>query len=171
MAIKDQPPAIPTRRDSDKTHSVALICTANRCRSVMAHAIFVDEVRKRALTVDVYSAGVMDFSDQPPVDETSRTCLHFNTPSPKQVPTWVGQLPLEEIKRFLVMETNHAETLTREFGVSPDRISLLGTFDPRKRGAEIDDPFFSYSPVVYARSYELIRDCIRGYLDTTDDLK
>lgn len=136
----------------------------------MAHAILVDEASKRALDVEVYSAGVIDFSDQPPVDETSRTCLHYNTPSDKPAPTFVGQLPLHSITRFLVMESGHAETLAREFGVSPDRISLLGAFDPKKRGDEIADPFFSYSEVVYRRSYELIRDCIIGYLDTTDDL-
>lgn len=151
--------------------AIALICTANRCRSIMAHAIFVDEARKRSLDVDVYSAGVIDFSDQPLVDLTSRTCLHYKTPSPKESPTFVGQLPLDTIKRFLVMEIGHAEALEKEFGISPDRISLLGTFDPRKRGAEIDDPFYSYSDVVYQRSYERIRDCINGYLDATNDLK
>jgi protein-tyrosine-phosphatase len=151
--------------------AIALICTANRCRSVMAHAIFVDEARKRSLTVDVYSAGVIDCSDQPPVSETSRTCLHFNTPPPRKPPTWVHQLPIEKIKRFLVMERDHAETLTREFGILPDRISLLGTFDPQRRGAEIDDPFFSHNEQVYKRVYEQIRDCIVGYLETTDELR
>ena len=135
----------------------------------MAHAILVDEARKRSLSIDVYSAGVIDFSDQPLVDQTSRTCLYYNTPSPKDSPSFAGRLPLDTIKRFLVMEIGHAETLADEFGISPDRISLLGTFDPRKRGAEIDDPFFSYSDAVYRRSYERIRDCIVGYLDTTKD--
>ena len=137
----------------------------------MAHAIFVDEARKRSLSVEVYSAGVIDFSDQPLVDQTSRTCLRYNTPSPKKSPTFAGRLPLARIKRFLVMEIGHAEVLANQFGISPDRISLLGTFDPRKRGAEIDDPFFSYSDAVYQRCYEHIRDCIVGYLDTTHDLK
>jgi protein-tyrosine-phosphatase len=151
--------------------SVALICTANRCRSVMAHAILVDEARKRALAVEIYSAGVIDFSDEPPLLETSRTCLQHNTPPPKDAPTWAGDLPLDSITRFLVMEHDHADALTSEFGILPSRISLLGSFDPRNRGAEIADPFFSYSEMVYERSYELIRDCIVGYLDTTEDLR
>src|ERR1700704_3932115 len=121
--------------------SVALICTANRCRSVMAHAIFVAEVRKRSLAVEVYSAGVLDFSDQPQLAETSTTCLHHNTPPPKESPTWVGQLPLESIDRFLVMEQEHANLLMSRFGISPERISLLGAFDPKQRGIEIADPF------------------------------
>jgi len=150
--------------------SVALICTANRCRSVMAHAIFVDEARKRSLLIKIYSAGVIDFSRQPPLSETSKICLQHNTPPPKESPTWVGQLPLDSINRFLVMEQEHADALTSEFGISPKRISLLGSFDPQRRGAEIADPFFSHSEVVYERSYKRIRDCIIGYLDTTADL-
>ena len=149
--------------------SVALICTANRCRSVMAHAIFVAEARKRSLAVEIYSAGVFDFSDQPPLVETSITCLQHNTPPPKETPTWVRQLPLDSINRFLVMEHDHADVLTSEYGISSNRISLLGTFDPQRRGAEIADPF-SHGSVVYERSYKLIRDCIIGYLDTTDEL-
>jgi len=97
------------------------------------------------------------------------TCLEHNTPPPKKTPTWVRHLPLESINRFLVMEHDHAEVLTSEYGISPNRISLLGTFDPQRRGAEIADPF-SHGSVVYERSYQLIRDCIIGYLDTTDEL-
>jgi protein-tyrosine-phosphatase len=149
-------------------HSVAAICTANRCRSIMAHAILVDEARKRSLSIDVYSAGIRDFSDQPPLIETSSTCLHYHTPPPKVRPTWVGELPLRSIDRFLVMEQVHADALESEFGILADRISLLGDFDPKRRGAEIDDPFFSYSEKIYRKSYELIRDCIVGYLETAD---
>jgi protein-tyrosine-phosphatase len=149
--------------------SVALICTANRCRSVMAHAIFVAEARKRSLAMEIYSAGVLDFSDQPPLVETSMTCLQHSTPPPEKAPTWVRHLPLDSIKRFLVMEHDHADVLKSEFGISPERISLLGTFDPQRRGDEIADPF-SLGSLVYERSYQLIRDCIVGYLDTTDDL-
>ncbi len=135
----------------------------------MAHAIFVAEAGKRSLAVEIYSAGVLDFSDQPPLAETSFTCLQHNTPPPKETPTWVRQLPLDSINRFLVMEHDHADVLTSEYGISSNRISLLGTFDPQRRGSEIVDPF-SQGSVVYERSYQLIRDCIIGYLDTTDEL-
>lgn len=136
----------------------------------MAHAILSDEALKRSLAIDIFSAGTLDFSDQPPLIETSMTCLHYHTPVPKQTPTWVAQLPIGSIDRFLVMEQRHADALRDEFGISPDRISLLGTFDPKRRGAEIDDPFFSYSEEVYRSSYRRIRDCIIGYLETADEL-
>jgi protein-tyrosine-phosphatase len=137
---------------------------------MMAHAILLDEARKRSLSIDVYSAGIRDFSDQPPLMETSSTCLHYNTPPPKLRPTWVGELPLRTIDRFLVMEQAQADALQSEFGIPANKISLLGEFDPRHRGVEIDDPFFSYSEKIYRSSYELIRDCVVGYLDTTDQL-
>ncbi|HSE30074.1 MAG TPA: hypothetical protein VLA93_00705 [Pyrinomonadaceae bacterium] len=151
--------------------SVALICTANRCRSIMAHAILTDEAQKRSLDIDIYSAGILDFSDQPPLDETSNTCLHFKTPPPKLMSTWVAQLPLASIDRFLVMEQQHADALENQFGISADRITLLGSFDPKQRGAEISDPFFSYSEEVYRSSYRLIRECIIEYLNTANELR
>ena len=149
--------------------SVALICTANRCRSVMAHAIFLAEAASRQLSVQVYSAGVYDFSDQPPIDDTVRTCIKHNTPSPKEAPTWVRDLPLASIDRFLVMEQHHADVLMREFGVPRARVSLLGEFDPQGRGSEISDPF-NRGSLVYDESYRQIRDCIVNYLQSIADL-
>jgi len=148
--------------------SVALICTANRCRSVMAHAIFVDEARKRSLPIDVYSAGVIDFSDQPQLEETSATCLSHNTSPPKDSPMFVAELPLQSIDRFLVMEHYHAHVLLHDYDIPPERVSLLGDFDPRQRAAEISDPF-GRGEIAYERSYRLMRDCIINYLETTDD--
>ena len=135
----------------------------------MAHAIFVDEVRKRSLPVKVYSAGVYDFSDAPRIVDTSNTCRQHNTPAPDKDPTWVAELPLDSIKRFLVMEHDHADVLTNDHDIPADRISLLGTFDPHQRGVEIADPYGEGSQV-YDQCYRLIRDCIVGYLDTTDEL-
>ena len=135
----------------------------------MAHAIFVDEAKKRSLAVEIYSAGVFDFSDAPALIETTTTCLQHHTPPPKTTPTWAGELPLDTIDRFLVMEREHADVLENTYGVAPDRISLLGTFDPHERGEEIADPF-SHSSQVYEQSYQLIRDCIIGYLETTDEM-
>jgi len=150
--------------------SIALICSANRCRSVIAHAILVSEVEKRGLPVEVYSAGVFDFRGEPSIDGTTITCARHNTPAPAEVATWVRDLPLDSIDRFLVMEQRHADALIDEYRIDPERVSLLGEFDPGKRGAEIADPY-SMGSLVYERSYLQIRDCILAYLDVTDDLR
>jgi protein-tyrosine phosphatase len=149
--------------------SVALICTANRCRSVIAHAILASEIEKRGLPVKVYSAGVLDFRGAPAIDDTTRTCALHDTPAPTEVANWVRDLPLESITRFLVMEQYHADALIENYGIALQRVSLLGEFDPQQRSLEIEDPF-SLSSVVYEECYRQIRDCIVNYLDTTDDL-
>ena len=130
----------------------------------MAHAIFVAEAKHRQLAVAVYSGGVFDFRGAPAIHETTATCELNNTPAPEAVATWVRDLPLQSIGRFLVMEQLHADVLIGQFGVSPNRVSLLGTFDPHNRGREIEDPF-GQSNAVYQESYDLIRDCIVNYLD------
>jgi protein-tyrosine-phosphatase len=150
--------------------SVALICTANRCRSVMAHAIFVAEANRRSLPVKVYSAGVFDFRGSPPIDDTTATCADHSTPAPDEIATWARDLPLDSITRFLVMERMHAEMLVERFGVARSRVSLLGEFDPLKRGSEIADPF-SRGRLVYEECYNQLRDCIVNYLDTMAELR
>jgi len=136
---------------------------------VIAHAIFVSEVEKRGLPVEVYSAGVLDFRGAPAIDDTTRTCALHNTPAPREVATWVRDLPLDSINRFLVMEQHHADVLIGTYGVAPELVNLLGEFDPEQRGVEIEDPF-SRGSVVYEECYRQIRDCIVNYLDTTDEL-
>jgi protein-tyrosine-phosphatase len=135
----------------------------------MAHAIFVSEVEKRGLPVEVYSAGVFDFRGASAIDDTTRTCALHNTPAPSEVATWVRDLPLDSISRFLVMELHHADVLIGTYGIAPERISLLGDFDPEQRGVEIADPY-SRGSVVYEECYGQIRDCIVNYLATTNEL-
>ncbi len=131
----------------------------------MAHAIFVAEAKWRELSVDVYSAGVFDFRGAPAIRETTTACELNNTPAPEEIASWVGDLPLKSIDRFLVMEQLHADVLMYEYGVSVSRIALLGEFDPQSRGREIEDPF-GQSNAVYQQQYDLIRDCIVNYLDS-----
>lgn len=133
----------------------------------MAHAIFVSEAASRQLSVQLYSAGIYDFTDLPPVADTVRTCLKHNTPPAKEEATWVRDLPLDSIDRFLVMEQHHADVLTHEFGVSPDRVRLLGEFDPHNRGREIADPI-SQDCTVYENCYSQIHDCVVNYLDSVE---
>ncbi len=136
----------------------------------MAHAILIDEADRRGLAIQSYSAGVYDFRDLPPVSDTVTTCLNHNTPPPKTESTWVQDLPLASIDRFLVMEQHHADVLRLDFEVSPERVTLLGEFDPLGRGPEISDPI-GMSRVVYEECYDQIRDCIANYLDTAAEIR
>jgi protein-tyrosine-phosphatase len=133
----------------------------------MAHAIMAGEISSRQLPIEIYSAGVHDFRDLPPVGDTVMTCLKHHTPLPKTESNWVPELPLDSIDRFLVMGQHHADLLIIEFGVSPDRVSLLGEFDPQGRGDEISDPI-GMGKTVYEDCYSQIRDCVVTYLESPE---
>jgi len=68
------------------------------------------------------------------------------------------------------MEQDHADRLTSEYGISANRITLLGTFDRNGGVMRLLIPL-ARAVWFYDRSYQLIRDCIIGYLDATDELK
>jgi protein-tyrosine-phosphatase len=68
------------------------------------------------------------------------------------------------------MEQHHADLLTHEFEVSPERVTLLGEFDPQGRGREISDPI-GRDGAVYEACYGQIRDCIVNYLDNAAELR
>jgi protein-tyrosine-phosphatase len=68
------------------------------------------------------------------------------------------------------MEQFHADVLIDKYGVSPDRVYLLGKFDPHNRGQEIEDPF-GQSHAVYQESYDQLRDCIVNYLNSSEELR
>jgi len=149
--------------------SIAFICTANVCRSVMAHAICAAEVAKRGWNIELYSGGVMDFSGTPAYQYAWMSCCQHGTPLAKEGSTFVGALPLPTINRFLVMEERHAEELVAGHGIDRARITLLASFDPEGGGPEIDDPITQGS-LATERCYLRLRRCVTNYLDTAADI-
>ncbi len=87
---------------------------------------------------------------------------------PKFVATHIANVDLSGARRVFAMEHSHVSALLADSTFVPQRISLLGEFDPQRRGSEIDDPM-GQDTVAFERCYERLRDCIVHYLDTTHD--
>jgi protein-tyrosine-phosphatase len=148
--------------------TVVFICSANLCRSPMAQAILAAEVARRKLPITVLSAGIWDFEGEAVVAEARQTCERHGTPMPKVVATHFSKLDLAAATRVFVMERRHAAALLAAGAVAPERVSLLGDFDPHRRGAEIEDPI-GQDADAFERCYERLRDCILHYQGSSED--
>ena len=142
---------------------IAFICTANVCRSVMAHAILERIVQARHLEIEVTSAGVNDFTGTPPADNAWLTCLQNNTPISKMESLFVGNLDLDSIGYFLVMEHDHQDILVSTYGIHKQRIQLLGAFDKVNKELEIADPI-NKPKKAFQDCFNRIERCIEGFL-------
>ena len=135
----------------------------------MAHAIFAAEAARRGLPVRVLSAGVVPgFEGMLAIREARLVCDRRQTPMPKFISTHISVTDLTEARRLFVMERDHVNAVSAHARLLPDRVSLLGDFDPQQRGAEIEDPM-GQETSAFDRCYERLRECIVHYLDTTHD--
>jgi len=135
----------------------------------MAHAIFAAEAKKRKLRVNVLSAGTIDFGGTLAVTEARLVCDQNQTPMPKFISTCITEVDLAGATRIFVMQRMHIDALIAH-GVSSERISLLGEFDPQNRGPEIEDPI-GQDAAAFDKCYARLRDCITHYLETTSDFE
>ena len=135
----------------------------------MAHAILAAEAERRGLAITVWSAGTWDFEGEWAAIDARLACERHNTPMPKLLATHLPNLDLSDATRVFVMERAHIADVLKHTALPPERVSLLGTFDPQKGDEEIADPIGD--PAAFEPCYTRIRDCIFHYLNTTEDFK
>jgi protein-tyrosine phosphatase len=148
--------------------TIAVICSANVCRSPMAHAIFVSELQRRKLAVSVLGAGILDMEGMQAAQYSQVACAQYATPLPKLESVYYKTVDLQRAVRVFGMEERHLFILARDAGVQDARLSLLGEFDPQGRGAQIKDPMGG-TLEQHLACYRQLRDCIVHYLNTTHD--
>jgi protein-tyrosine-phosphatase len=135
----------------------------------MAQAIFYAEAKRRKMAILVLSAGLFDFEGQPAVREAQLCCERHETPLVNRVSTYFRSVDLNSAIRIFVMTREHVALLTEANPNWSDRISLLGTFDPKQRGDELEDPI-GKDAAAFDFCYERLRDCINQYLNSTTEL-
>jgi protein-tyrosine phosphatase len=152
-----------------KVMRVTFICTANVCRSVMAHAILEAHAERLGRDVDVFSAGVRDFTGTPPAEAAWITCLQRGTPMGDYEATYAVNLDLASMSWILAMEQGHVDWLQGRGLPSTVSIALLGRFDPEGQGDEIADPINQGIPA-FERCYTQIERCVKGFIEATGDV-
>ena len=137
----------------------------------MAQAIFAAEARARRLNVEVLSAGVWaHFDGEIAVEEAQAACRARHTPMQKLAAIHISKIDCSRAARVFVMQHSHVAAVLEETPVPPERVSLLGKYDPQHRGPEIEDPI-GRDQAAFDQCYERMRECIVNYLHTTDDFR
>jgi protein-tyrosine phosphatase len=123
--------------------NILFVCTANVSRSFLAEQLFRQEAGRAGIPgVAAASAGVMDFSGNPPDSVMVEHLFRQKIPYQKHESRGVDAELMEWADRVLVMESAHLEALREQFPECEEKLALLGTYvSPDDRPVEILDPF------------------------------
>ena len=123
---------------------VTFVCSGNICRSPMAEKVFARQLDERGLSsvVRVTSAGTGAWHAGDAADERATRVLRAHG-----YPTFheAAELDDDHLSADLViaMGRNHVRIL-RDLGVTPERVRMLRSFDPRSAAhpPDVEDPYY-----------------------------
>ncbi len=126
---------------------IAVVCTGNICRSPMGDVILNHAITAAGLTdevlVDSCGTGgwhVGDGADRRAVTELARAGYDGSNHRAAQLNDHHAAADL-----LIAMDTSHVNSL-RRFGIEPDRIRLLRSFDPAAGDdLNVADPYYGYA--------------------------
>ena len=123
---------------------VTFVCSGNICRSPMAEKMFAHQIAGRGLTeaVRVSSAGTGGWHIGAGADERAVRVLHDRGYPTEHRAAQVGD---EHLSADLVVALgrNHVRILA-DWGVEPERLRMMRSFDPRSgaHALDVEDPYY-----------------------------
>ena len=144
---------------------VLFVCTANRCRSVMAEWGFRDLAEREELwQVIASSAGVVAAPGSPPTNNTLLVLSERGIDATEHRATLVDRNLIEQADIVLGMTRAHVRVITGLAQGAEEKTFLLGRFSSDARERDIDDPF-GLSLDVYRECLDAIESCFAGLME------
>ncbi|MGI9125222.1 MAG: low molecular weight protein-tyrosine-phosphatase [Mycobacterium sp.] len=154
---------------SDLLH-VTFVCSGNICRSPMAEKMFAHQLAERGLAevVRVSSAGTGGWHAGDGADDRAvRVLRERGYPTEHRA----AQLDDDHLSADLVIALgrNHFRVLT-DYGVPPERLRMLRSFDPRsaKHAPDVEDPYYG-GLVDFEDVFDVIEAALPGLHDWVDE--
>ena len=123
---------------------VTFVCSGNICRSPMAEKMFAHQIRERGLAdaVRVTSAGTGDWHAGDGADARAVRVLRDRGYPAEHRAAHLGADHLAA-DMVLALGRNHLRLLA-DYGVPPERLRMLRSFDPRSgaHALDVEDPYY-----------------------------
>lgn len=130
--------------DLDGPLHVTFVCSGNICRSPMAEKMFAHQIRDRGLAdaVRVTSAGTGDWHAGDGADARAVRVLRDRGYPSEHRAAHLGADHLAA-DMVLALGRNHLRLLA-DYGVPPERLRMLRSFDPRSgaHALDVEDPYY-----------------------------
>ena len=116
---------------------IAFVCTGNTCRSPMAQGIFNKLAEDKGLDICAESFGVSAMTGLPVSENSVEVCKEIGVDISALRSTDVVDVDLDKFDAFYCMSQSHMALLFQCYGVSLDKMKLLGVSDPYGGNTEI----------------------------------
>ncbi|MFM9032981.1 MAG: low molecular weight protein-tyrosine-phosphatase [Mycobacterium sp.] len=153
----------------DRLH-VTFVCSGNICRSPMAEKMFAHQISERGLAglVRVTSAGTGGWHAGDGADARAvRVLAERGYPTAHRA----AQVDDDHLSADLVVALgrNHFRLLS-DWGVTPDRLRMLRSFDPRSgaHALDVEDPYYG-GHTDFVETFEVIEAALPGLHSWVDE--
>lgn len=145
-----------------------MVCLGNICRSPIAEAVFINEVKKRGLQNqwETQSAGIIDNHTGRQPDSRARSILKENGITDySHKARQIVEADFNKYDWIFGMDQANIEDLNRQKPKNcRAKVELLGNYHPG-RSIIIRDPYYDSGAVGFQEIYDQCLACITAFLD------
>jgi protein-tyrosine phosphatase len=142
-------------------HHLLIVCTANICRSPMAHWLAENYARTRQWNVEVRSGGTMGLEGVPAAPHAVKVMNEINLDMSSHKCRGITQDDIDWADYVLVMTLEHASDIRKKFENADGKLLQLASFGGF---AEIKDPYRKWK-WRFRQCRKQLEACVVNFMD------